>query len=70
MELLPLDKPEFIRLAAQWLGREENYKWLDFGDGAQALSGSAWSLAPADNLGTGLVLVPPGSTALDDGLLP
>jgi len=38
MELLPLDKPEFIRLAAQWLGREENYKWLDFGDGAQALS--------------------------------
>ncbi len=38
--------------------------------GAQALAGSAWSLAPADNLGTGLVLVPPGSTALDDGLLP
>ena len=38
MELLPLEKPEFIQLAAQWLGREENYKWLDFGDGAQALS--------------------------------
>ena len=38
--------------------------------GARALTGSAWSLAPADNLGTGLVLVSPGSAALDDGLLP
>src|SRR2546430_16578349 len=38
MKLLPLDKPELIQLAAQWLGREENYKWLDFGVGAPALS--------------------------------
>src|SRR5213080_1235188 len=38
MELLPLDKPELIQLAAQWLGREENYKWLDFGDGAHGLT--------------------------------
>jgi hypothetical protein len=32
--------------------------------------GSAWSVAPADNLGTGLVLVPTGSNAFDDGPLP
>jgi methylmalonyl-CoA/ethylmalonyl-CoA epimerase len=38
--------------------------------GARALAGSAWSVAPADNLGTGLVLVSPGSTAFDDGPLP
>ena len=38
MELLPLDKPDLIQLAAQWLGREENYKWLDFGEGARALN--------------------------------
>src|SRR6266513_587977 len=38
MKLLPLDRPELIKLAADWLGREENYKWLDFGDGAHALS--------------------------------
>ena len=38
MKLLPLDRPERIKLAADWLGREENYKWLDFGEGAQALS--------------------------------
>ena len=38
MKLLPLDKPDLIDLAAQWLGREENYKWLDFGDGVHALS--------------------------------
>jgi len=38
MELLPLDKPELIEVAAQWLGREENYRWLDFGDGAHGLT--------------------------------
>ena len=38
MELLPLDKPELIEVAAQWLAREENYKWLDFGDGAHGLT--------------------------------
>jgi RimJ/RimL family protein N-acetyltransferase len=38
MELLPLDHPELIELAARWLGREENYKWLDFGEGAHPLS--------------------------------
>jgi RimJ/RimL family protein N-acetyltransferase len=38
MNLLPLDRPELIELAANWLGREENYKWLDFGEGVRALS--------------------------------
>jgi RimJ/RimL family protein N-acetyltransferase len=38
MNLLPLDQPILIELAANWLGREENYKWLDFGEGAHALS--------------------------------
>jgi RimJ/RimL family protein N-acetyltransferase len=38
MKLLPLDQPILIELAAKWLGREENYKWLDFGEGAHALS--------------------------------
>jgi hypothetical protein len=38
--------------------------------GARRLAGSAWSVAPGDNLGTGLVLVPPGSPAFDEGPLP
>ena len=36
MKLLPLDNPELIELVASWLGREENYKWLDFGNGILA----------------------------------
>ena len=38
--------------------------------GARALTGSAWSVAAAGNLGTGLVLVPGGSVGFDDGPLP
>jgi len=38
MKLLPLDKPELIEVAVGWLAREENWKWLDFGDGTHALS--------------------------------
>ena len=38
MKLVPLDHPALIELAATWLGRAENYKWLDFGEGAQPLS--------------------------------
>jgi RimJ/RimL family protein N-acetyltransferase len=38
MKLLPLDKPELIELAAQWLGKQENYQWLDFGNGVQRVS--------------------------------
>ncbi|HLB82400.1 MAG TPA: GNAT family protein [Gemmatimonadales bacterium] len=36
MKLLPLDNPELIELAAGWLGQEDNYKWLDFGNGILA----------------------------------
>ena len=38
MQLKPLDSPEVIRLAADWLGRKENYQWLDFGDGRQLVT--------------------------------
>src|SRR2546423_10810690 len=38
MKLLPLDHRESLEIAARWLGREENYKWLDFGGGACGLS--------------------------------
>ena len=38
MQLLPLDSPERIRLAASWLTQRENYQWLDFGDGRQLVS--------------------------------
>lgn len=33
MRLLPLDTPERLELAAEWLSREENHQWLDFGRG-------------------------------------
>src|SRR5256885_1230378 len=36
MKLLPLDNPELIELVAGWIGQEENYKWLDFGNGILA----------------------------------
>ncbi|TMJ06736.1 MAG: GNAT family N-acetyltransferase [Bacillati bacterium ANGP1] len=38
MKLLPLDSPELIELVASWLGKPENYKWLDFGNGVQTLT--------------------------------
>lgn len=38
VELKPLDSPEIIRLAAGWLARPGNYKWLDFGQGRQILT--------------------------------
>ncbi|HLB37912.1 MAG TPA: GNAT family protein [Gemmatimonadales bacterium] len=38
MKLLPLDSPERIQLAADWLGRYDNYKWLDFGNGVQKVT--------------------------------
>jgi RimJ/RimL family protein N-acetyltransferase len=38
MKLLPLDSPELIELAARWLSAEDNWKWLDFGNGVQAVS--------------------------------
>jgi len=38
MKLLPLDTPELLEQAAQWLAQKENYQWLDFGNGRQLLS--------------------------------
>jgi len=38
MKLLPLESPELIELAASWLAREENYRWLDFGAGRQVVT--------------------------------
>ena len=38
MKLLPLDSPELIELVAGWLGKADNYKWLDFGNGVQMVS--------------------------------
>ena len=38
VKLLPLDSDEAIALVAGWLGKYDNYKWLDFGDGVQQVS--------------------------------
>lgn len=38
MKLLPLDTDEAIALVAGWLGKYDNYKWLDFGNGVQQLT--------------------------------
>lgn len=38
MKLLPLDSAELIETAAGWLAREENYRWLDFGNGQQIIT--------------------------------
>jgi RimJ/RimL family protein N-acetyltransferase len=33
--LIPPDSPELFQLVTTWLGRKENYQWLDFGEGRQ-----------------------------------
>ncbi len=38
MKLLPLDSVELIALAGGWLSAPENAKWLDFGNGVQAVT--------------------------------
>jgi len=38
MTLLPLVAPDVLELAAGWLGRKENYQWLDFGNGRQIVT--------------------------------
>ena len=38
MKLLPVDSPELLELAAGWLARAENYRWLDFGGGKQIVT--------------------------------
>jgi RimJ/RimL family protein N-acetyltransferase len=38
MKLLPIDSPALLETVAGWLGKKENYQWLDFGQGVQRLS--------------------------------
>ena len=38
MQLKPLNLPEHLQLVADWLAQQENYQWLDFGDGRQLVS--------------------------------
>ena len=38
MRLLAPDTRDLLELAAGWLGKYDNYKWLDFGDGVQQVS--------------------------------
>ncbi len=38
MTLEPLDTPERLRLAAEWLSQKENTQWLDFGDSRQKVT--------------------------------
>src|SRR2546428_2163891 len=38
MKLLPLDSPDLIELVAGWLGKPDNYKWVDFGNGVQMVN--------------------------------
>lgn len=38
MKLLSLDSPELLALAGSWLSKDENYRWLDFGNGVQRVS--------------------------------
>ena len=33
MKLLSIDRPGLLEMAAGWLSRQENYQWLDFGNG-------------------------------------
>ncbi len=41
MELKPLDDPKLVEKIAEWLAREENYQWLDFGSGKQVLNAAS-----------------------------
>src|SRR5262245_33388710 len=36
--LIPPESPELFQLVASWLGRRENYQWLDFDEGRQQAS--------------------------------
>ena len=38
MQLLPIDSPALMSLATRWLGEQDNYQWLDFGDGRQIVT--------------------------------
>jgi len=38
VRLKPLDSPELIQTAANWLAQKDNYQWLQFGDGRHILT--------------------------------
>ena len=38
VRLKPLDSPELIQTAANWLAEKDNYQWLQFGDGRHILT--------------------------------
>jgi len=38
VKLLAVDTPGLIELVSHWLSKDENCKWLDFGNGVQALT--------------------------------
>lgn len=38
VRLRPLDAPDLIRTAADWLARKDNAQWLQFGDGRHVLT--------------------------------
>lgn len=38
MQLVPIETPELIDLVAEWMGKKENYQWLDFGNGVQIVT--------------------------------
>lgn len=61
IKLLPLDNPALIDLVAEWLGREENNKWLDFGNGIGAPSAVALKIMTQRDLHVLRVFTPDGS---------
>lgn len=38
VRLKPLDSAELIQIAAGWLAQQDNYQWLQFGDGRQTVT--------------------------------
>jgi RimJ/RimL family protein N-acetyltransferase len=50
MQLLPLNTPQLINTAADWLADPDNQRWLDFGNGLQRINAvSLMILAQKDN---------------------
>src|SRR4029077_1028932 len=61
MKLLPLDSPERIELAAGWLNRGENYKWLGLGNGVESLKPGMLKVMTQRALHVLRLYTPPGS---------
>jgi len=64
MKLLPLDAPWAISLVAEWLSREQNYKWLDFRDGSKALTAVSLNVMTQRDLHVRRVFTPDDSDLL------